>query len=242
MSEITFTSDITVELVDTMGGDWSVVAAAKVSTCGEDAVAFANPNQAEANAGLINYLMSQRHGTPFEHSSLTFFVHAPIFVWRQWQRHRIGVSYNEESGRYRKLEPVFWIPRRDRKMVPVKGFKAARPEFEEASKRVYEMSLANKRSAYIQAWNSYEADLSLGIASEVARVVLPVAIYSSCWVTTNPRALMSFLSLRTHDPDAKFVSFPQAEIEECGRACEAILAEGWPLTYASFVKNGRVAP
>jgi len=81
-----------------------------------------------------------------------------------------------------------------------------------------------------------------GIGKEVARAVLPVGIYSSCWVTMNPRALMHFLSLRTHDADAKYVSYPQAEIEEAARACERTFAVGWPLTYKAFNECGRVAP
>jgi thymidylate synthase (FAD) len=100
---------ITVRLVQKMGGDHMVVAAAKVSTSGDEAMAYAEPEHGQA-AGLINYLMAHRHGTPFEHAAMTFFVHAPIFVWREWHRHRIGFSYNEESARYKQLKPVFWVP------------------------------------------------------------------------------------------------------------------------------------
>jgi thymidylate synthase (FAD) len=96
--------------------------------------------------------------------------------------------------------------------------------------------------SYQQSYAKYESLLHAGYAKEVARVVLPVGIYSSCWVTCNPRSLMSFLSLRTHEPTAKFASYPQAEIEMAARAAEKILADGWPLTYAAFVRHGRVAP
>lgn len=259
MSEITLTSDITVRQVQSMGGDHLIVAAAKVSTSGEEALKFAEPDQAEDNAGLINFLMKHRHGTPFEHSAVTFFVHAPIFVWREWHRHRIGFSYNEESARYKPLDPVFWVPRRDRRMCPVEGWKPGRPKFRTldvaadplypgAARTVayadawYDREIDRKRNAYQVAYDAYRESIDDGIALEVARSVLPVGIYSSCWVTTNPRALMAFLSLRTHDPDAKYVSYPQAEIEEAARACESMLAEGWPITHASFLKNGRVGP
>src|SRR5262245_3249113 len=89
------TDRITVKLVQKMGGDHMVVAAAKVSTSGDEALKFAEQENIGANAGLINYLMKHRHGTPFEHAAMTFFVHAPIFVWREWHRHRIGFSFNE---------------------------------------------------------------------------------------------------------------------------------------------------
>lgn len=266
--EIKMTSEITVRTIQSMGGDAMIIAAAKVSTNGEDALRFADPDQAEGNAGLINFLMAHRHGTPFEHSALTFFVHAPIFVWREWHRHRIGFSYNEESARYRPLDPVFWIPARDRRMIPVEGWKPGRPkfrtidealastrdiadsesidEFEEEVKyhsdNRYRQMIERKRHAYDVSYRTYREDIDDGYAMEVARSVLPVGIYSSCWVTTNPRALMAFLSLRTHDPEAKYVSYPQAEIEQAARVAESFLAEGWPITYASFVKNGRVGP
>lgn len=260
-TKITLTSDITVRPVQQVGGDHMVVAAAKVSTCGEDAAKFADPGSAEANRGLINYLVKMRHGSAFEHASLTFFVHAPIFVWREWHRHRIGHSFNEESARYKPLDPVFWVPRRDRRMVPVEGWKPGRPKFlslneaycdwcpsdEPATVRryveeAYNREIDRKRLAYETAYQAYRESIDDGIAMEVARSVLPVGIYSSCWVTVNPRSLMAFLSLRTHDDDATFPSYPQAEIEEAARACEEVFKAGWPLTWRAFDENGRVGP
>ena len=108
-TEITFTSDIGVDLVSSMGTDASVVAAARVSVIGADAARYEGADAAE-HRGLINYLMEHRHGSAFEHASATFRVHAPIFVFREWHRHRIGWSYNEASGRYSQLEPIFHIP------------------------------------------------------------------------------------------------------------------------------------
>lgn len=261
------TSEIQVTTVQQMGGDATVVAAAKASVSGEAALDFAKPEYKDGNRGLIRFLMKQRHGTPFEHSAITFFVHAPIFVWREWHRHRIGFSYNEESGRYKKLEPVFWVPRRNRPMCPVDGWKPGRPKFltlddryereyakEFGADRViehtakteaddcYEQLLAGKRQAYAVCYNEYSREIADGIAFEVARSTLPVAIYSSCWVTCNPRSLMAFLSLRTHDELANHVSYPQAEIEEAARACELVLEAGWPLTYNAWMEFGREAP
>lgn len=241
MSVVT-TSVINVRLIQCVGGDHSIVAAAKVSTCGEEALDYADPQCAKANAGLINFLMKHRHGVPFEHSSLTFFVHAPIFVWREWHRHRIGFSYSEASGRYRELEPIFWIPSPDRKFVPVEGYKPARPQFQAGTKEEYDWLVQDLRAGYEDAYARYQDRLNRGYAKEVARAGLPVAIYSSCWVTTNPRSLMAFLSLRTHNPDATFVSYPQAEIEQAALVAERIFADGWPITYQAFCSNGRVAP
>lgn len=238
-----FISDITVRPIQHMGGDHMVVAAAKVSTNGEDALAFADSRSAEDNAGLIAYLIKHRHGTPFEHSAVTFFVHAPIFVWREWHRHRIGFSYNEESGRYKQLNPVFYIPDRERPMMKVDGWKPGRPKFTRCEdEEIFGELIANLQESYEFSYGMYEANLRLGVDPGLARDCLPVGIYSACWVTCNPRSLMAFLSLRVHEPDAAYVSYPLWEIDMAARVAETILKDGWPITYAAFVKNGRVAP
>lgn len=238
-----FKSTVDVRLIQQMGGDYMVVAAAKVSTNGQAALEFAEPGKGEENAGLINYLVKMRHGTPFEHSSLTFFVHAPIFVWREWHRHRIGFSYNEESGRYKQLEPVFYLPDRERPMMKVDGWKPGRPKFTRCeSDATFERLCDCLRASYQFAYAAYQNNLDLGIDPGLARDCLPVGIYSGCWVTCNPRSLMAFLSLRVHEPDATFVSYPLWEIDLAARACEEALKAGWPITHAAFIKNGRVAP
>ena len=113
MSEIIFRSDVTVELIRASAADSDVLFAARVSTQGEQtlesAASSADASEDEKKSkGLINYLMRDRHGSPFEHTSVTFYVQAPIFVFREFMRHRIA-SYNEESGRYRELNPVFYL-------------------------------------------------------------------------------------------------------------------------------------
>lgn len=243
MTEITLTSDITVRLVQSSGGDHMVAAAARVSTNGEDALALADPAKADECRGLIRYLIQHRHGTPFEHASLTFFVHAPILVWREWHRHRIGFSYNEESGRYKTLDPVFYVPPRDRPMMKVDGWKPGRPKFLPCEcDNKFSRLCGNLERSYRLAYEMYLDNLNMGFDPGLARDCLPVGIYSSCWVTCNPRSLMAFLSLRTHEPEAQAVSYPLYEIEVAARVVESIFAEGWPLTYAAFCDNGRTAP
>jgi thymidylate synthase (FAD) len=253
---ITLTSEITVRLIQKMGGDHMPVAAARASTSGEAALEYARPELAEGNAGLINYLMGHRHGTPSEHSAMTFFAHLPAFVWWEWIRHRVGqsitcpglsddmpdASFNLESGRYKKLDPVFWIPRPTRAMTPADDHKPARPKFKQVDEMTYRLTIQGMQAAYEVAWREYAAMLAHGIAHEVARAVHGFGVYYAGWVTCNPRSLMSFLSLRTHDPAAMFVSYPQAETEEAARAAEAILAEGWPITHEAFCRKGRVGP
>lgn len=242
---VKFKSSCDVKLLQHMGGDHMVVAAAKVCTSGCEAVRFADADNSEANAGLINYLMKHRHGTPFEHSSMTFYVNAPIFVWREWHRHRIGFSYNEESARYKQLDPVFYLPPDDRPMMKVEGWKPGRPKFNQISDDDFsklDKLNANLSEDYERAYAHYVENLEMGFDPGLARDSLPVGIFSSCWVTCNPRSLMAFLSLRVHDPTAKFVSYPLHEIDQAARQCEAIFAEKFPITYRAFIENGRVAP
>ncbi len=209
MSEIIFRDDVTVELVKSSASDADVIWAARVSTAGEKSIESLN-DDAEKSAGLINYLARERHGSPFEHTSFTFFISAPIFVFREFMRHRIA-SYNEESGRYRELKPVFYIPSKDRKLIQVG--KTGHYTFEDGTDAQYELMVTEMKKAYTAAYDAYQKMLEAGIAREVARATLPVATYSSMYVTMNARALMNFLSLRTTAEGSHFPSYPQREIE-----------------------------
>ena len=242
MSEIEFRSDVTVELIRHSASDADVLFAARVSTQGEQTLEGAMQSTGEVekrDRGLINYLMRDRHGSPFEHNSMTFYVQAPIFVFREFMRHRIA-SYNEESGRYRELRPVFYVPGPERKLIQVG--KPGAYEFEDGTAEqtalVEQETMAVTRAAY----EAYQRMLEAGVAREVARIVLPLNIYSSMYVTMNARSLMNFLSLRTKREGTHFPSFPQREIEMVAEKMEAFWAELMPYSYATFNENGRVAP
>jgi len=233
-----FRSDVSVELVKASAADSDVVWAARVSTAGEASLAAAHED-AERSAGLIRYLLRSRHGTPFEHNSFTFLVRAPIFVFREFMRHRT-FSYNEESARYRELAPVFYLPAADRNLV-----QEGRPghyHFVRGTADQHEVVTAATQEACRTAYAAYRRMLDAGVAREVARGVLPVATYSSMYATCNARALMSFLSLRTARPDSTFPSYPQREIEMVAEQMERHFAELMPITYAAFDAAGRVSP
>jgi thymidylate synthase (FAD) len=170
---------------------------------------------------------------------MTFFVSAPIFVFREFMRHRIA-SYNEESGRYRELRPVFYIPSAERKLVQVG--KTGAYTFVDGTKEQFDVTVESMKAAYVVAYESYVKMLEAGVAREVARAVLPVATYSSMYVTMNARALMNFLSLRTGREGSHFPSYPQREIEMVAEKMEVEFAKLMPLTYGAFEKSGRVAP
>ncbi len=236
--DLEFRSDVTVELVRAAARDSDVLFAARVSTQGEQSLEQLDADPARSR-GLINYLVRSRHGSPFEHNSMTFYVQAPIFVFREFMRHRIA-SYNEESGRYRELRPVFYVPGPERKLTQVG--KPGHYEFVDGTPEQHALVAAETRRVCAEAYGSYRRMLDAGVAREVARIVLPLTIYSSMYVTVNARSLMNFLSLRTQREGSHFPSYPQREIELCAERMERLWAELMPLTHAAFEANGRVAP
>lgn len=235
MPDIQYRSDMTVELVNSMAKDSDVAMAARVSTVSGNHEKTVDLSK---DAGLINYLMRDRHGSPFEHNAFTFYIEAPIFVFREFMRHRIA-SYNEESGRYKELDPVFYVPNADRKLQQVG--KPGAYTFEEGT---YEQKMAvpaTTMRVYDEAYSAYKKLLATGVAREVARTILPLGIYSSMYVTMNARSLMNFLSLRSLE-QGTYPSFPQAEIAWVADKMEALFKELMPITHEAFIANGRVAP
>lgn len=234
VTDIKLRSDLFVSCVQQVGGDDAIAAAARVSTAGVTAAS------SEGAEGLINYLMAHRHGSPFEHGSLTVAIQAPIFVAREFMRHRAGWSYSEASARYMDMEPEFYAPREDRPLAPVGS--SARPAFALIGKDAYAEGLKTLRLSYESAYRDYEYLLDLGWAREIARGVLGTGIYTSWYATANPRSIMHFLSLRTYEENSTYPSYPQYEIEQVARGIEGIFSEYWPITHAKWMANGRVAP
>ncbi|MFJ6217394.1 FAD-dependent thymidylate synthase [Streptomyces sp. NPDC092296] len=149
-------------------------------------------------------------------------------------------SYNEESGRYRELQPVFYVPAAERKLV--QQGRPGKYEFVEGTPEQHRTVTTAMEDSYQRSYQAYREMLAAGVAREVARAVLPVGLFSSMYATCNARSLMHFLSLRTKDERAKVPSFPQREIEMVAELMEQRWAELMPLTHAAFDEHGRVAP
>jgi thymidylate synthase (FAD) len=215
-----------VRLDDAMADDLSVANAARVS--------FARRKEVldEADEGLIRFLMRDRHGTPFEHNAFRFHVRCPIFVAREWFRHRIG-SFNEFSLRYAKATDDFYVPEADD--VRTQVGKPGAYTFEPVDPELAERAREELQAVYEQAFATYERLVEAGVARELARSALPVGAYTQFYWTVNARALMNFVSLRNSE-------FAQLEIRRYAEAVEAFLAEKMPVTHAAFLENGRVAP
>lgn len=233
MHKVNFRSDMSVTLIDSMGSDERICQAARVSTKGADSY-----GTGEA-AGLIDYLVRERHGSPLEHVVFQWLIEAPIFVWREFMRHRIA-SYNEESGRYKQLEPVFYVPDAERPLVQIG--KTGNYDFIPGTPEQFKSTAESIQWTSGKAYAEYERLLSEGVAKEVARMVLPVNIYSSAYVTMNLRAAMNFLSLRNKVEGAHYPTHPQREIEMVAELMERDVMVRTPLAWDSFQKNGRVAP
>ena len=215
-----------VRLDAAMADDLSVVNAARVS------FARRRDEVDDADAGLIRFLMRDRHGTPFEHNSFRFHIRCPIFVAREWFRHRIG-SFNEFSMRYAKATDDFYVPEADD--VRSQVGKPGSYSFEPVDPEVAERTREEFRTIYDLAYASYTRLVEQGVARELARSVLPVGAYTEFYWTVNARALMNFVSLRAAET-------AQREIRRYADACEQFLAEQMPITHAAFVANNRTAP
>jgi thymidylate synthase (FAD) len=215
-----------VRLDGAMADDLSVVNGARVS------FARRKDEMDDSDEGLIGFLMRARHGTPFEHNSFRFHVRTPIFVAREWFRHRIG-SFNEFSMRYAKATDEFYVP--EPEDVRSQVGKPGAYSFEEVAPEIAEQTREELRAVYETAYDTYQRLVEQGVARELARCVLPVGAYTEFYWTVNARSLMNFISLRAAES-------AQREIQRYAEACEVFLAEKMPVTHAAFVKNDRTAP
>jgi thymidylate synthase (FAD) len=208
-----------------LASDLAVVNGARVSFNQE------SDEMSERDAGLIRFLVRERHGSPFEHGYFRFLVKAPLFVVREHHRHRAGHSYNEWSGRYSKMDAEFYIPDNVRTQVGKPGSYSFEPVDDVVRDEVRREIEENAQRAF----ESYERMLEQGVAKEVARAVLPLSTYTKYYWSCNPRSLMHFCGLRNHEN-------AQYEIRQYAAAAETFLERLMPITHAAFIANDRTAP
>lgn len=225
ITDVNFFEDSEVRLVKSNCDDDAVALAAWVSTYGLEAdERLSNRPKVE---GLINYLMRENHETPFENAgSLTFYIKTPIFVAREFFRHRIGWSYNEISGRYAQFEPNFYLPPVTRPVIQTG--KVGNYTFEPGED---DIQIVLSRTAVMEnsqeAWVRYMTLKEAGVANEVARMVLPVNLMTEFIATCNPRSLMHFLGLRTA-PNALL------EIRSVANQMEKLWQPTMPITHEAY--------
>jgi thymidylate synthase (FAD) len=215
-----------IELLDYMGNDLHIVNAARQS------FGQASTELGEKEVGLINFLMRERHGTPFEMVQFMFQVKCPIFVAREWFRHRIA-SYNEYSGRYTKMMAEYYIPAREQ-MRKQTG-KPGAYTFEPLSGSEAAFTRLDIENSCRGAWRVYEELLARGVAKEVARMHLPVNMYTQFTWSINLRSLFNFISLRSHET-------AMWEIRQYSKTIEDLIRPIVPTAFEAFEKHGRTAP
>jgi thymidylate synthase (FAD) len=205
-----------------MGSDLAVVQAARISN------GAVLPDWREIkDEKLINFLAEHGHMTPFEHIVFKFYVKAPIFVIREWQRHRT-FSYNEMSARYKKLKPEFFFPNSLR-VQDTTNKQSSLPIDDPA---LFEYVTADMKKSYDLSFDLYEIFLENNVAREIARSVLPVGIYSEMYVTGNLRNWMHWWQLRS-GADA------QQEIRDYAHAVGEIIMEKVPISFNALYHNMR---
>lgn len=203
-----------VRLVDFVGGDQKAVESARVSF---DCVS----KGPQRDRKLIEYLIKNEHLSPFEHSVFQFHIKCPIFVARQWMRHRIA-SYNEISARYTQVREEFYFPEKFRAQDKnnLQGSVDSNLLDNERMLKIYEDALKH-------SYKAYKDLIEAGAAREMARMVLPVSMYTQYYWTINARSLLNFIKLRT-DPHAQY------EIRLYANTIARIFQEKMPWTWQAF--------
>ena len=209
-----------------MASDLSVVNGARVSFARHKA------EMDESDEGLIRFLMRDKHGTPFEHNAFRFHVRAPLFVAREWFRHRVG-SFNEFSMRYAKASDEFYVP--EPEDVRSQVGKPGAYSFESVEPELAEQTREELQAVYDAAYETYTRLVEQGVARELARLVMPMGAYTEFYWTVNARSLMNFVSLRAAET-------AQREIRRYAEAVEQFFAAKMPVTHAAFVAANRLAP
>lgn len=204
-----------VRLVDFMGGDSAVVQSARVSF-------GKGSTDDERDQKLVFFLLANGHETPFEHSVFKFHIKCPIFVARQWFRHRMA-SYNEISGRYTEMAEEFCLP------DFLRTQKAKNYQYNQVTAELNQMLKEKIKTHYDHSFALYQELLEQGVAKEHARIVLPLSLYTQFYWTINSRSLMNFIKLRTEE-------HAQYEIRQYAQVINVIFREKMPWTHAAFNK------
>ena len=208
-----------VRLVESMGSDLSIVRNARVSY---DAEWRAGDDDGK-DAKLLNYLLKNKHTRPFESCVFTFDVKAPIFVFRQWHRHRTW-SFNEISARYAELPEEFYVPELEQITTQSASNKQMRTDEQHPWAAGYAemIRICNKNS-----FSNYKIMIANGVPRELARSVLPVGTYSHMFATCDLHNLFHFLKLRLH-------SHAQYEIRVYAEAMLELIEPIVPISVAAF--------
>ena len=210
-----------IEVLEVFGNDLTVVNAARVSFAKESA------EFSTRDAGLIRYLATHHHTSPFFHPQIRLRIKMPLFVAREWFRHTVGFARNEVSRRYVDVTPELWFP-------DASGLRARDPKLKQGSKEE-PVEGADGIVAELRAFGEstvalYESLLARGVAPEIARCVLPQGMYTEFIETASLAAYARLFGLRT-DPGA------QREIQRYAQEMGALVGPSFPVSWAALSKD-----
>lgn len=206
-------------LLNYMGNEVDITNAARVSF-GKRKESFDNND-----LKLMNYLIKNQHMTPFEHITMTFSVHCPLFVRAQWMRHRTW-SYNEISRRYTDEEITFYLP----KALRVQSDNNKQGSIDNSHVSDEKSLICDMDIQQIHAFQLYKKLLEAGVCREQARSILPQSMMTTFWATTDLRNLLGFLKLRCDE-------HAQAEIREYANAIKELIRPIYPHVISAFENN-----
>jgi thymidylate synthase (FAD) len=222
-----------VELVECWGSDERIIEAARMSTSGGFVSWEPYEGHPKGDLGLLSYLWKNDHATPFEMAGLTFEVQAPIFVLREWHRHRVPFGYNEASARYAPLPAIDYVPTPNRILAGGGSLTKQAAAVEGTALDEYKAKrfISELEALQLHAQEVYDLGLHLGVPKELARLALTVARYSKMRATGNLRGWLAFLKLRQNRR-------AQHEIRVYAEAISQVIAEKFPRTWALY-EEGR---
>lgn len=219
-----------VELIDSWGSDEQIIAAARMSTQ-KGFNGWGTPEN-PGDEKLLRYLWTHKHATPFEMAGMTIEVKAPIFVFREWHRHRTQ-SYNEMSARYAPLPNENYLPTVER-IVDGATLAGKNKQASALSGKITETAaglwLEELRKLYEHAQQVYDQGLEIGVPKEIARLPCPVARYSKMRASANLRNWLQFLTLRMD-------TAAQWEIRQYGNAAGELVQGLFPRTWELFAEG-----
>lgn len=226
-----------VALVGKWGSEEQIIEAARMST-DKGFQGWGTP-EAPGDEKLLRYLWENAHQTPFEMAGLTIEVQAPIFVFREWHRHRVPFGYNELSARYTPMPDVSYVPTLERCMLGSDGVNKQAGTIKDAEALTEEKAskfLGEVEYLYTLAEIYYQRALKAGVPKELARVVIPVGRYSRMRATGNLRGWLAFLTLRDA-PNAQW------EIRQFAKEVANLVKQEFPRVYEIYTddKGARVA-
>lgn len=197
---------------------------------------------------VIRACMKLKHVSPFEHGLMSVYAELPGVAWWQITRQRFmsmdseDFAFNLESGRYKHLDPEFYLPPTTRPMFEAEGFNPMQPKLETSHGGAAYVR-DRLEASNLAAWEVYTDLISSGVAREVARLSLPNwSLYCDGYITAKPLTWLQFFSKRRATEQTETATFPQWETEQFAAACEELFAQQWPAVYAAFIEFGRGAP